>query len=210
CGTSCSWCSPFPTRRARSGAWTRSGCSASSSPRWSRCARRPSPRRTASPSSSTRCALWPRPTACSRVSPRWSRSARSSALTWTSRPAAAAPRTAAWRPPRSPFYPGLRGDPQDLLLLALADAAAVTGASPLGVWRRAPLLRDLLGGWQEQQAVEAAAPLLRGEDVMGRLGLGPGPAVGRALARVREAQALGRVKTGEPALAYLHSRKSVV
>src|SRR2546426_774703 len=65
--------------------------------------------------------------------------------------------------------------------------------------------QDLLGGWQEQQAVEAAAPLLRGEDVMGRLGLAPGPAVGRALARVREAQALGRVKTREQALAYLDS-----
>src|SRR5437667_119069 len=103
------------------------------------------------------------------------------------------------------FYRDLREDTQDLLLLALADAAAVTGASPLGVWRRAPLLRDLLGGWQEQQAVEAAAPLLRGEDVMGRLGLAPGPAVGRALARVREAQALGRVKTREQALAYLDS-----
>src|SRR2546427_564410 len=103
------------------------------------------------------------------------------------------------------FYRDLREDTQDLLLLALADAAAVTGASPLGVWRRAPLLRDLLGGWQEQQAVEAAAPLLRGEDVMGRLGLAPGPAVGRALARVREAQALGRVRTREQALAYLDS-----
>src|SRR5213593_1807191 len=103
------------------------------------------------------------------------------------------------------FYRDLREDTQDLLLLALADAAAVTGASPLVVWRRAPLLRDLLGGWQEQQAVEAAAPLLRGEDVMGRLGLAPGPAVGRALARVREAQALGRVKTREQALAYLDS-----
>src|SRR3989449_677990 len=103
------------------------------------------------------------------------------------------------------FYRDLREDTQDLLLLALADAAAVTGASPLGVWRRAPLLRDLLGGWQEQQAVEAAPPLLRGEDVMGRLGLAPGPAVGRALARVREAQALGRVKTREQALAYLDS-----
>src|SRR2546426_372358 len=103
------------------------------------------------------------------------------------------------------FYRDLREDTQDLLLLALADAAAVTGASPLGVWRRAPLIRDLLGGWQEQQAVEAAPPLLRGEDVMGRLGLAPGPAVGRALARVREAQALGRVKTREQVLAYLDS-----
>jgi poly(A) polymerase len=103
------------------------------------------------------------------------------------------------------FYRDLREDTQDLLLLALADAAAVTGASPLRVWRHAALIRDLLGGWEEQQAVEAAPPLLRGEDVMARLGLSPGPAVGRLLVRVREAQALGRVGTREEALAYLDS-----
>src|SRR2546425_583057 len=103
------------------------------------------------------------------------------------------------------FYRDLREDTQDLLLLALADAAAVTGASPLRVWRHAALIRDLLGGWEEQQAVEAAPPLLRGEDVMTRLGLAPGPAVGRLLVRVREAQALGRVATREEALAYLDS-----
>jgi putative nucleotidyltransferase with HDIG domain len=103
------------------------------------------------------------------------------------------------------FYRDVREDTQDLLLLALADAAAVTGGSPESVWRRAPLIRDLLGGWQEQQMAEAAPPLLRGEDVMARLGLTPGPAVGRALARVREAQALGRVRTRDEALAYLDS-----
>jgi putative nucleotidyltransferase with HDIG domain len=103
------------------------------------------------------------------------------------------------------FYRDLREDTQDLLLLALADAAAVTGASPLRVWRHATLIRDLLGGWAEQQAVDAAPPLVRGEDVMTRLGLPPGPAVGRALARVREAQALGRVRTRDEALAYLDS-----
>ena len=103
------------------------------------------------------------------------------------------------------FYRDLREDTQDLLLLALADAAAVTGASPLRVWRHAALIRDLLGGWEEQQAVEAAPPLLRGEDVMARLGLSPGPAVGHLLVRVREAQALGRVGTREEALAYLDS-----
>src|SRR5207245_1868969 len=84
-------------------------------------------------------------------------------------------------------------------------AAAVAGAPPLRVWRHAALIRDLLGGWEEQQAVEAAPPLLRGEDVMARLGLSPGPAVGHLLVRVREAQALGRVGTRAEALAYLDS-----
>ncbi len=103
------------------------------------------------------------------------------------------------------FYRDLAEDAQDLLLLALVDAAAVTGASPLGVWRRAGLLRDLLAGFPQQQAVRAAPPLLRGQDVMDRLGLPPGPAIGALLARVREAQDLGRVRTRADALAYLDS-----
>lgn len=103
------------------------------------------------------------------------------------------------------FYRDLSEDARDLLLLALVDAAALTGASPLAVWLRAGLIRDLLAGWEEQYAVAQAPPLVRGEDVMARLGLGPGPAVGRLLAQVREAQDLGRVATREEAFAFLDS-----
>jgi hypothetical protein len=87
----------------------------------------------------------------------------------------------------------------------LCDAAAVTGVSPLVVWRRAVVVRDLLGGWAEQHAAAAQPPLLRGEDVMARFGLTPGPLVGALLARAREAQDLGRVRTRAEALAYLDS-----
>jgi hypothetical protein len=79
----------------------------------------------------------------------------------------------------------------------------VTGASPLVAWRRADLIRDLLGGWPEAESTAAALPLLRGEDVMTRFALPPGPAVGDLLARAREAQDLGLVRTREEALAYL-------
>ena len=103
------------------------------------------------------------------------------------------------------FYRDLGPDTRDLLLLSLVDAAAVTGASPLGVWRRAGLVRDLLGGWREAESVAAAPPLLRGQDVMARFDLAPGPAVGHLLARAREAQDLGLVRTREEALAYLDS-----
>ena len=103
------------------------------------------------------------------------------------------------------FYRELGADTRDLLLLSLVDAAAVTGASPLAVWRRAALIHDLLGGWTEAETVGAAAPLLRGEDVMARFGLPPGPAVGHLLSRAREAQDLGLVRTREEALAYLDS-----
>lgn len=103
------------------------------------------------------------------------------------------------------FYRDLREDTRDLLLLVLADAAAVTGTSPLAAWRRSVVVRDLLGGWAEEQAAAAEPPLLRGHDVMARYGLAPGPEVGRLLARVREAQALGTVRTREDALRYLDS-----
>ncbi len=103
------------------------------------------------------------------------------------------------------FYRDLGPDTRDLLLLTLADAAAVQGESPLQIWPRATLVRQLLRGWEEQQRAVAAPPLVRGEDVMARFGLAPGPAVGRLLRRAREAQDLGLVKTREEALAYLDS-----
>ena len=103
------------------------------------------------------------------------------------------------------FFRDLAEDSRDLLLLVLVDAAAVTGISPFAVWRGSSIVRELMAGWQEQQQVRAAPPLLRGEDVMARFGLPPGPAVGVFLNRAREAQALGIVHTREEALSYLDS-----
>jgi putative nucleotidyltransferase with HDIG domain len=107
------------------------------------------------------------------------------------------------------FFRDLGEDTRDLLLLNLVDAAAVTGVSPLAIWRRASLVRDLLRGWEETARAEAeSAPLVRGEDVMARFGIAPGPEVGRLLERAREAQGLGLVSTREEALAYLDSPAS--
>jgi poly(A) polymerase len=103
------------------------------------------------------------------------------------------------------FYRDLGPDTRDLLLLSLVDAAAVTGTAPLAIWRRARLIRDLMSGWAEAESVAAAPPLLRGEDVMTRFALPPGPAVGALLSRAREAQDLGIIRTREEALAYLDS-----
>jgi poly(A) polymerase len=103
------------------------------------------------------------------------------------------------------FFRDLRDDTRDLLLLALVDGAAVTGASPRAAWRRSGVVRDLLRGWAEDRATVTAPPLLRGEEVMQRFGLGPGPAVGALLVRAREAQDLGLVRTKEEALAFLDS-----
>jgi putative nucleotidyltransferase with HDIG domain len=107
------------------------------------------------------------------------------------------------------FFRDLGEDTRDLLLLNLVDAAAVTGVSPLAIWRRASLVRDLLRGWEETARAGAdTAPLVRGEDVMARFSIAPGPEVGRLLERAREAQSLGLVSTREEALAYLDSPAS--
>src|SRR5438477_237899 len=103
------------------------------------------------------------------------------------------------------FYRDLREDTRDLLLLVLADGAAVTGASPLATWRRAGVVRELLAGWSEQREAETRPARLRGEDVMARFSLEPGPRVGWLLAQAREAQDLGRVRSREEALAFLDS-----
>ncbi|HXJ84400.1 MAG TPA: HD domain-containing protein [Candidatus Methylomirabilis sp.] len=103
------------------------------------------------------------------------------------------------------FFRDLGNEARDLVLLSLADAAAVRGDSPLAVWEGTggAILRDLMrsAGGEEQAA--GAPPLLRGEDVMAAFGLAPGPTVGILLARAREAQALGAVASRAEAIEYL-------
>jgi putative nucleotidyltransferase with HDIG domain len=105
------------------------------------------------------------------------------------------------------FFRDVGDDARDLLLLTLVDAAAVNGASPLAVWRRSTLARELMAGWREDSAAQAEPPLLHGEDVMEAFGLAPGPEVGRLLGLAREAQHLGLVATRDEALAYLRSAR---
>jgi poly(A) polymerase/tRNA nucleotidyltransferase (CCA-adding enzyme) len=103
------------------------------------------------------------------------------------------------------FFRDLGDDARDLLLLSLADAAGVRGDPPFAVWA-APgggMLRSLMEGTVQAAEVAAAPPFLDGDDVMLALGIAPGPAVGRLLAELREAQALGRISTREEALAAL-------
>ena len=103
------------------------------------------------------------------------------------------------------FFRDLGTEARDVLLLSLVDAAAVRGESPLAVWAGpgGAVVRDLMRGMAEEARAAAVPPLVRGEDVMTAFGLGPGPAVGRLLARAREAQALGLVRGRAEALRYL-------
>src|SRR5262249_2381602 len=83
-----------------------------------------------------------------------------------------------------------------LVCLTIAEAAGTGGRPPALVYQgeTGRLLDSLLAG-EEPAAREAAEPpLVRGEDVMAALALTEGPAVGDALRRVREAQALGLVR----------------
>ena len=92
-----------------------------------------------------------------------------------------------------------------LVCLTIADAAGTDGRPPALVYRGATrtLLQSFLEGEAPAAAEAAEAPLIRGGDVMAAFGLPPGPAVGLALRRAREAQALGLVQTREEALAWL-------
>jgi putative nucleotidyltransferase with HDIG domain len=103
------------------------------------------------------------------------------------------------------FFRDLAGEARDLLLLSLVDAAAVRGDSPIAVWAGAGggVVRDLMGALAEAAQAAASPPLLRGEDVMAVFDLPPGPAVGRLLARAREAQALGLARSRTEAIAFL-------
>ena len=105
------------------------------------------------------------------------------------------------------FYRDVGEEVPALVCLTIADAAGTDGRAPDLVYRDRTqvLLQSLLAG-EDAAAREAAdAPLVRGEDVMRALGLLPGPLVGRALRRAREAQALGLVRTSDEALAWLQA-----
>jgi hypothetical protein len=57
--------------------------------------------------------------------------------------------------------------------------------------------------WEQSEQVVNPPRLLGGNEVMRALGLHPGPAVGRLLEAVREAQVDGEVKTPEEALEFI-------
>jgi len=95
---------------------------------------------------------------------------------------------------------------EDLPLLtvhAAADARASGSPDAQPRWRRLrAVLQRLLEMWEER--ADAPPPsLVDGRDVMRVLKLEPGPEIGRVLARVREAQDDGRVRTRRQALNYL-------
>lgn len=90
----------------------------------------------------------------------------------------------------------------DLLRLMLADREAARGpqATAQGRRRYRESVGRVLAIMDEQPG--APPPLLDGRRLMEALGVAQGPMVGRLLAAVAEAQALGEVKDADEALAY--------
>jgi poly(A) polymerase/tRNA nucleotidyltransferase (CCA-adding enzyme) len=108
------------------------------------------------------------------------------------------------------FFRDLGDEALDLLLLSLADAAALRGDSPVSIWQGSGgrIVRELMAGHTDEARAIAAPPLIDGREAMEALGLGPGPELGRLLGLLREAQALGTVATREAAIAYLRRLQS--
>jgi poly(A) polymerase len=100
------------------------------------------------------------------------------------------------------FVHRLRDLLPDLLMLMVADREAARGPLASQAQRRAYRLA-LAQVVRLLAAAPPRPPLLRGEDVMRLLEVGPGPLVGLALRAVEEARAVGDVETRAEAEAYL-------
>ena len=86
----------------------------------------------------------------------------------------------------------------DVLLLALADQLATHGTDIAGAgWQRLVGLvtRMLAYYWDQEAGPATEPPLVDGRDLLAGFGLQPGPQIGRLLEAVREAQAIGEVRT---------------
>ncbi len=93
----------------------------------------------------------------------------------------------------------------DIALLSLADLQATYDhLLPPSLWaRHLDTVRALWEAWWERREQDVAPPpLLKGGELIQALGLQPGPLVGELMEHLREAQAVGQVRTREEALAW--------
>lgn len=91
----------------------------------------------------------------------------------------------------------------DVLLHSLCDHLAMQGPelSPAGWSWHVGWTAAMIETFYGDETVIRPEPLVRGDDLIRELDLAPGPLIGRLLEAVREAQAVGEVRTREDALA---------
>jgi tRNA nucleotidyltransferase (CCA-adding enzyme) len=65
---------------------------------------------------------------------------------------------------------------------------------------------EMLRAFYEEEQTARPRPILRGDDLIRELGLKPGPVVGRLLAEVHEAHAVGDISTRDEALEWARRR----
>ena len=97
----------------------------------------------------------------------------------------------------------------DVALLSLADHLATVG--PDADDDQYPTLLETVKAlldayFNQRQTVVAPPPLLTGDDLIGQFGLAQGPEIGRLLAALQEAQAVGQVTSREQAEAWARCR----
>ncbi len=105
------------------------------------------------------------------------------------------------------FYKDTSSAGVDVCLLSLADTLATYNNSPpMKGWEKLlEVVRRLLTAWFDQRTLSVSPnPLISGNDLIEQFGIKPGPRVGELLEMVREAQAEGKVKTKEEAMALAH------
>lgn len=94
----------------------------------------------------------------------------------------------------------------DVCLLAMADYLATFGATlNADEWASylASVQRLLNYYFEHAEDRGALRPLVTGQDILDRFSLTPGPQIGALLERLREAQAMGDIKTKEEALSWV-------
>jgi tRNA nucleotidyltransferase/poly(A) polymerase len=103
------------------------------------------------------------------------------------------------------FYRALGDALPAVLLLALADAAAARGPAMTaeGWSRQVAYMNSLLVRSREEEGIVHPPRLLTGDDIMSTLGLREGPAIGRYIEALQEAQAAGDVASREAALEFV-------
>ena len=99
----------------------------------------------------------------------------------------------------------------DVTLLSVADRLATRGdRAKESIDAHVRVARGLLADALRWRANGPPAPLVRGDDLAGQLGIPTGPRVGELLEELAEAQYAGDVLTREQALAYARGRPAEV